>query len=99
MFVQDELSYDDYHEDGEQIYHMGLIRKYPGRERKYAIMPAGYAGILAKEFPEVEPVCRLAEFGGSTTFKKGEEFFEEKNQIRRSVAAIRLLMATILVCL
>lgn len=81
MFVKDELSYDNYHHDGEQIYRMGLVRKYPGRERKYAIIPAGYSEIMSKEFPEVESTCRLAKFGGSTTFKKGEESFEERDQM------------------
>ena len=81
LFVKDELSYDNYHKDGDQIYRMGLTRKYPGRERNYAIIPAGFGGILTREFPEVSDVCRLASFGGSTTFKKDNDYLEEKNQL------------------
>jgi len=81
MFVKDELSYDNYHQDGERIHRMGLNRIYPGRERQYAMIPAGYGDIMVNEYPEVEDVCRLASFPGNTTFKNGEDFYEESGRI------------------
>src|SRR5215212_2255712 len=30
LFIQDELSFDKFHEKGDQVYRMVLERKYPG---------------------------------------------------------------------
>ncbi|MCB0615423.1 MAG: ABC transporter permease, partial [Phaeodactylibacter sp.] len=78
LYVQDELSYDQWQEKGRRVYRMALERKYPGRSRQYAIIPAGYGEVMKKEFPEVEEVCRLfffEEFG--LVVKRGDEVFKE----------------------
>ena len=62
MYVQDELSFDHFHEKGDQIYRVALDRKYPGRTRSYAIIPQSYSQTFKDEFPEVEESVRLFYF-------------------------------------
>ena len=78
LYVQDELSYDQWQEKGDRIYRMALERKYPGRSRHYAIAPPGYGEVIKKEFPEVEEACRLFFFEefGLVLRRRGEVFKE-----------------------
>lgn len=79
LYVNDELSYDTFHKDGDQIYRMALNRKYPGRVRSYAITPHSYAQAIKEELPEVEESVRVFYFqGANLLFKIGETTYEEK---------------------
>ncbi len=78
-YVQDELSYDKFHEDGDQIYRMALERIYPGRSRHYAIIPQSYAAAVKNDYSEVEESCRIFYFqGNNLVFKVNDEPFEEE---------------------
>ncbi|MEJ0106181.1 MAG: hypothetical protein WDO19_28095 [Bacteroidota bacterium] len=43
LFIGDELSFDQSHEKGDNIYRLVLKRQYPGRATSYAIIPQSYA--------------------------------------------------------
>lgn len=78
LYVKDELSFDNFHSKGDRIYRLALERKYPGRSRHYAIVPAGYAAAIQNDFAEVEKTCRLFYFGpGGFLLKRGENIYEE----------------------
>ncbi len=78
LYVKDELSYDNFHPDGENIYRMALERKYPGRSREYAVIPAGYSDVVKKEYAEVEETCRLFFFQGNQfLYKVNNKSYEE----------------------
>lgn len=81
MYVQDELSFDQWHEDGDQIYRMALERKYPGRSRHYAIIPQSYSETVKSEYPEVENAVRMFSFQGTLNIKIGETIYEEENRV------------------
>lgn len=81
MYVQDELSYDKFHEDGDRIHRMALERTYPGRSRLYAIIPHSYAHSVKDEYPEVEDATRMFFFQGTVTFRHNDELYEEANRI------------------
>lgn len=55
LFVQHELSYDQFHEKADRIYR--VARHLPGRvflgSDYYAVTPASLASTLEKEYPEV----------------------------------------------
>ncbi len=78
MYVLDELSYDKWHKNGDQIYRVALERSYPGRVRNYAIIPHSYAEAMNDEFAEVEAATRLFYFAGNPIIiKHNDAIYEE----------------------
>ena len=78
LYVKGELGYDNFHPEGDDIYRMALERKYPGRSRHYAIIPAGYSEVVDKEYAEVERTCRLFFFqNNQTVLKIDDQLYEE----------------------
>ncbi|MFN0173130.1 MAG: ABC transporter permease [Saprospiraceae bacterium] len=78
LFVVEELGHDRHWPNGERIYRMALIRKYPDRQTGYAIIPPSYAGSAKKDFPEVEEAVRISDPGGTVHVKWEDRVFEEK---------------------
>ncbi len=60
LFVQDELSYDRYHDDAEQVFR--IHAEFDDRE--IALTPPMVASLLEAELPAVEVATRLDERGG-----------------------------------
>ncbi|MBV6438395.1 MAG: hypothetical protein EPGJADBJ_00017 [Saprospiraceae bacterium] len=81
LFVAGELGHDHFWANGERIYRMALLRKYPDRQTGYAIIPPSYAASVKKDFPEVEEAVRLSKFnpGGTIQVKWEDRVFEEKD--------------------
>ncbi len=81
LFIKSELSFDNFHKKGDQVYRVALERKYPGRSTSYAIIPQTIGEAIKKEFPEVLESTRIFDFGGAGNFyvKLGEKVFEEKH--------------------
>lgn len=78
LYVKNELGYDQFHPQSEHTYRMALERKYPGRSREYAIIPAGYSEVVDKEYAEVEKTCRLFFFqGNQVVLKVNDQLYEE----------------------
>ncbi len=75
LYVQDELSYDRFHEKSDQIYRVGLHGTIAGNEMKVGITSAPMAQTLVDEFPEVLNTTRLFTFGGSPVVKYNESSF------------------------
>lgn len=79
FYINDELSYDRYHEKADRIYRIGAAIKEPERADKVAVTQFPLGPTLKKEFPEVEHSVRFVRNGNKTLFKKGDEqFFEDK---------------------
>ncbi|MEZ4775367.1 MAG: FtsX-like permease family protein [Bacteroidia bacterium] len=77
LHVSDEFSYDRFHQKGDRIYRMALERIYPDRRTFYAIIPSGIGEAAKDEFPEIETLVRLWQFGQTQTFRYGEQSYEE----------------------
>lgn len=80
LFIRNELSYDDFHADADNIYRIVVDRKYPGRSTSYSNIPQSYAAAVKAECPEVASATRLFDFLGGTSiqYKYEEKRFEEK---------------------
>lgn len=98
LFIQDELGYDNFQQNGDRIYRVVLDRRYPGRSTSYSFIPQSIAPAIKQEFPEVEKATRLFSFLGNGTFlvKIGDKVFEEKNVLGAdsnffSVFAVKML--------
>ena len=60
LFIQDELSFDRYHEKADRIYR--LVDSFDvegGLSRHFALSSAPFAPALKKDFPEVEDAVRF----------------------------------------
>ena len=61
LYVQDELSFDQYHQKGERIYR--YTSSSNGQFPTWIGSPAPAALILKERFPEIEEYVRIAPFG------------------------------------
>jgi len=59
LYVEDEMSYDRFHEKAHQIYRIGEIGNLGDRKFKEATAPAPLADALLDEFPEVLQATRI----------------------------------------
>ena len=72
LFVQDEVSYDRFHERGNRLYR--LVRHTTDAEvgeRKTSVTGMPQGPTFAREIPEVEAFCRVK--GYEMLFRKGSE--------------------------
>lgn len=62
LYVTDELSYDNYHKNGDGIYRVDAISSIGETTRRYATTPPALAPEVAKSIPEIEASTRIFEF-------------------------------------
>jgi putative ABC transport system permease protein len=89
LFIQDELSYDRYHEKADRIYRLVDSFDVEGDlSRHFALSSAPFAPALKKDFPEVEDAVRffpgrrrLVTFGEKKYYEDGL-FFADASLFR-----------------
>lgn len=84
LWVQDELSYDRYHENANHIYRMTYAEEIGGAFDHYAVSPFAAAPTFAAEVPEVTAHTRIWQRTGliSYSVKKFDErgiFYADKD--------------------
>ncbi len=85
--VEDEFSYDNFHEKGDNLYKVSLERMYPGYSTYYDITPHSYSEVMVTDYPEILNATRIgAPLGGNGTImvrytpEVGDQLaFEESN--------------------
>jgi len=80
MFINDELSYDNYSEYADRIHRITLKLKFGGRDFHAAVACAPMAKTLVNDYPEVEEAVRFRR-RGSYILKYGENSFKERRFI------------------
>ena len=78
IYVQDELSYDQYHENGDRIYRVISESSHKGITSRQFATPSIVGPILKREFPEVEQTVRLLPSWRPAIVGHGERVFQEK---------------------
>lgn len=78
IYIQDELSYDEFHPNAENKYVVGLTGKLGNQEIRGIFTPPVMAGIVLEETPGVESVTRTNN-AGDTVFRYEGQAFTEKN--------------------
>ena len=63
LFVQDDLSFDQYHEKSDQIFRVASDIQFGGNHLELAVAPAPMAAALKEDFPEVETSMRFRNRG------------------------------------
>jgi len=59
IYVQDELSYDNFHKDADWIFRIVLDVQSQAGQNEYATTPSSLAQALKNDYPQVEYVARL----------------------------------------
>ncbi len=64
LYVKDELSYDDYHSKGDNIYRVVSDLTVPDNFFQFALTPPHLGTRLKEDFPEVQDYVRLSSLRG-----------------------------------
>lgn len=78
LFVKDELSYDHWVPNKENIYRVALNRIYPDHVSSYAIIPDSYSEVFQSEINGVEESTRIFDLGDAFVLEVGDQKFDEK---------------------
>ncbi|MCI0695558.1 ABC transporter permease [candidate division KSB1 bacterium] len=79
LFVQDELSYDRYHEKADRIYRLVVENEAEGRVFQNALSSAPMVPALLRDYPEIESAARFYPVDASVMVSYGEKrFYEER---------------------
>lgn len=78
LYVNDELSYDKYHEHSKDIYRLTSILHFNG-DLKVALSSMACGPTLAKDYPEVETYLRFRKVGNNVQAKVGKVVYNESN--------------------
>lgn len=77
LHVKDELSYDKFIPDHEQIYRVALERIYPDHVNFYSIIPHSFAEVMQEEIKGVEAATRIFYFGRGNVISFEDTPYEE----------------------
>ncbi len=77
LWVKDELSYDRFHKNAEQIYRVTMHFPVQG-ENKNAMTPMVLAPKLNSLFPEIQRIARLKGSGKVTVSYENRQFYEDR---------------------
>jgi putative ABC transport system permease protein len=80
LYVTDEIGYDTFHSDADEIYRMDFSGNINGSEFITALASAPAAEAMKKEFPEVVDASRIRGSGNWLIKRKdGEDSYNEDN--------------------
>ena len=75
--LMDEFSYDNFHENTENLYRVALERIYPDNVVNYAVIPSSLGGAMLNDFPEVEDMTRIFMMRQEVVFRYDDKTYEE----------------------
>lgn len=78
LYVQDELSYDQYHEKKDRIYRLVESATVAGRSIEAAVTPPPWAPVLAKDYPVIEAYTRIKPPASRWLIRYQEKRFYER---------------------
>ena len=67
--LKDEFSYDNFHNNSENLYRVALERIYPDNVVFYAIIPFSIGEAMLNDFPEVEKMTRILQLRQEVVFR------------------------------
>lgn len=77
LYVEDELTYDSYHEKADRIHRLESDFTISGKHEQFAIVPTPMAHALKIEYPEVESFVRFSGTGNTLFRYEEKEYYEE----------------------
>lgn len=89
LYIQDELSYDKFNVNADQIYRINFFFRMGGREGHAAVTSPPSAQVLINEFPEITDAVRFRD-RGSRIIKYEDISFKEKRIIFADASFFRV---------
>ncbi len=77
LYIQDELSFDQYHENKDRIYRLAISETAGDKVDEWAMSPAPWAPVLVQDYPEIENVTRVRPPGSRWLIRHEERRFYE----------------------
>lgn len=84
LFVTDEMSFDTFHKNSNQIHFLGVERSFGGEFKKSMISPFPLAETLVQEIPEIEMAVVITPPNVGKVKGSGDLFIEEQKIIASS---------------
>ncbi|TDB65917.1 ABC transporter permease [Arundinibacter roseus] len=80
LYTKEELSFDTYHQNRDEIYRVGLTATFDGESSEWASVPNIVGPTMSQEIPEIKAFTRLLYHSfGKTAFVNSQEVkFAEK---------------------
>jgi len=78
FYVQNELSYDRYHTNSNNMHRITMSLAIQDRTVNTATTTFAYGPILKDEFPEIKEICRFTAFGEKKVVQYNDITFYEK---------------------
>jgi len=89
-YVLDELSYDRWNPQAENIYRVDADIIMGGSELNLAVSSDPMGATLKKDYPQVKEYVRLYGSSGSKLIKKGDEFINEPRLVHADSTLLRV---------
>jgi putative ABC transport system permease protein len=78
LYINDELSYDSFHEKADRIFRINTDLKFGDSELYVPVVSDMMGQLLKQDYPQVEQYTRIYNFGGNKLVRKGNEFNNEQ---------------------
>ncbi|MGD8536504.1 MAG: ABC transporter permease, partial [Candidatus Aminicenantes bacterium] len=75
--LMDEFSYDNFHENTDNLYRIALKRIYPDNVVNYAVIPYSLGEAMLNDFPEVEDMTRVLKMRQEFILRYEDKIYEE----------------------
>lgn len=89
LYIQDELSYDRFNVNADQIYRVNMFFRMGGREADIAVIAPPTAQVFINEFPEITDALRFRD-RGSRIIQYEDISFKEKRVIFADASFFRV---------
>jgi len=77
LFVQDERSYDRFHENADRIYRVTVHQTYGGQTNDHLLAPVGMGATLAAALPAVEQATKVRSYASTLVTRGDQPFYED----------------------
>lgn len=84
LWVERELSYDDFHPEADRVYRLAAEEWQPDDEMRSPMLPSALRAALLREAPEVETMTRLRPFFESRVIQQGTRAITANDYVWRA---------------